>query len=241
MREVEDLLYILYDKENKIVKTSGMQFEEFYNSLAIKPNNILILEGDFCSDQFDYTTRCEYCSKENIHYLLNDNIYNYGDFSWVDFKTVEGLEALKPKEVAELLYLARFSIPINDTYFKKLYNRFFYYAHDDGWYNHTYYNDIEEFNEILGYIIVNKIRAIYNLQPEPLDIDIINRLCKLAYEGISIDFLRLCIKEDDSIAIPIYKIGSDIDMDSMYEMCRYKDIFVDYELHYQRKWEIEKL
>ena len=46
------------------------------------------------------------CTNEKGHEAWSrDGVYNYGDFCWVDFDEMEGLNELPGQILAELLYL----------------------------------------------------------------------------------------------------------------------------------------
>lgn len=218
----------------------GIEFKEFIQSLSKRPNNILVLEGCFGSE-FNFTTNCEYCISEDIDEFIEEDVYRYGDFSWVDFESVKGLEAIEPQKVAELFYVSKMWKVIDRTYFDKLKNRFIYTAHDDGWSNHIFYNDISDYKEILSKIIVDKIYRLYNLQLDIIDSKTVNSLCKLSMNGLSIDLLRLSIEEDDTITIPIYELGKFKDMDKVYELSRESEVEVKFELKYNTEWKLIEL
>lgn len=240
MDNIRDLIYVNYDKDLKRVISHGIEFKEFIQALSERPNNILVLEGHFGS-AFDFTTNCEYCISEDIDEFIEENVYAYGNFSWVDFESVNRLKALNSQEVAELFYLSRMWKAVNCTYFKKLNNRFVYTAHDDGWINHTFYNNFSDFKEILGGVIVNKVYKIYDIELDIMNKDILDRLCELSMSGIAIDLYRLSIEEDNSVVIPIFQLGKFKDMDKVYTLSRESEVEVNCELKYNTKWELVEL
>jgi hypothetical protein len=240
MDKIRDLVYINYENKLNKVISYGIEFREFMKALYKRPNNILILEGDYGTN-FDFTTNCEYCISKDIDDFLQEDVYSYGNFSWIDFESVEGLKSLDPEEVAELFYLGKMWEPVKDTFFKKLKNRFVYTAHDDGWINHTVYNNKSDFEEVLSRVISNKIYMIYNIELPEVDNKISARLSDLCLNGIAIDILRLCVKEDDSVIIPIYQIGKYQDMDEVYSLMREYEVQANYELRYSCNWELIKL
>lgn len=178
---------------------------------------------------------------EDIDEFIEEDVYRYGDFSWVDFESVKGLEAIEPQKVAELFYVSKMWKVIDRTYFDKLKNRFIYTAHDDGWSNHIFYNDISDYKEILSKIIVDKIYRLYNLQLDIIDSKTVNSLYKRSMKGLSIDLLRLSIEEDDTITIPIYQLGKFKDMDKVYELSRESEVEVKLELKYNTEWKLIEL
>jgi hypothetical protein len=203
---ISDIIYVNFDEDLSRVISYGVEFKEFIQALSVRPYNILVLVGHFGSAH-DFTTNCEYCISEDIDEFLEEDVYNYGNFAWVDFESIEGLKLLEPQEVAELFYLGKMWKPVNGTRFEKLNNRFVYTAHDDGWVNHTYYNHLSDYKELLGSVIVSKVLRIYNLVLNKIDHEILQQLCDLSKEGLAIDILRLSIEEDNTVVIPLYQLG----------------------------------
>lgn len=237
MDKFRDLIYVNYDEDLKKVISYGIEFREFMQSLSNRPQNMLVLQGHFGSE-FNFTTNCEYCISDDMDEFIKEDVYSYGNFSWIDFESVEGLEALTPQEVAELFYISKMWKPVNSTYFKKLNNRFVYNAHDDGWINHIFYNDILDFQEILEEVIIYKIKGIYNIELDIVGTNILSRLCELSKIGIAIDLLGLCVEDDNSIVIPIYQIGKFDDMDKMYDLIRESEVEIKLELRFNGVWEL---
>lgn len=240
MQEVNDLIYLNYDSDLNRVISYGIEFREFMQSLSKRPENILVLDGDFGSS-VDSTTGSEYCIGEDIDEFIKEDVYNYGNFSWIDFECVDNLKALTPQEVAEILYIGKLWRPVNSTFFEKLNNRFVYTAHDDGWINYTFYNNALDFQEVVRKVIVSKAKEIYGFDLDLIDPEIIITLCELSKKGIAIDFLRLSIEEDGTTVIPIYIVGKMKDMDKVYTVCREEDVVVEYELRYKDTWSLLNL
>lgn len=240
LNDIRDLIYVNYDNDLDRVISYGIEFKEFIQSLSKKPNNILVLKGDYGS-AFDFTTNCEYCIGEDIDEFIEEDVYSYGDFSWIDFDKINNLKTLEKQEVAELFYVSKMWEPINDTYYKKINNRFIYVAHDDGWINYTYYNNVLDYQEILSNVIVNKIKKIYDIHIDFISKEIMIKLCELSMIGIAIDLLRLCVEEDNSITVPIYMLGVYKDMDEVYRLSRESEVEVAFELKYNVNWKLIKV
>ncbi|GAB6109939.1 hypothetical protein [Fusibacter bizertensis] len=215
MFETRDIIYLYYEKDKNKVISYGIEFREFMASIDVKPENMLILQGEF-GTSFDFTTLCEYCTKEDLDEFLKEDVYSYGNFSWVDFETIEGLSSLGPQEVAELFYLAKLWHPIKTAYFKKLNNRFSYNAHDDGWINHIFYNNEADFVEVIQNIIPMKIHSIYHNKIAQISEDIARKICGLSEMGVAFDFKKVKFK-NGKVVVPIFEIGKYLDMDKMYD------------------------
>lgn len=240
MNSVRDFIYVSYEEELSRVISSGIEFKEFIQALSVRPRNILVLAGHFVGEH-DFITNCEYCVNEDIDAFLEEDVYNYGDFAWIDFESPDSLKLLEPIEVAELFYLAKKWQPITGTFFEKLNNRFVYTAHDDGWINYTYYNQSTDFDDVFGNAIISKVHQIYSAELPKMDAEVLQKLHEISKEGIVVDVLRFCIDEDDYVVIPIYKLGKCSDMDEVYRLVREVDVIVDFELRYKYKWEVTEL
>lgn len=236
MGDIRDLVYLDYDKSIKRLISYGIEFKEFMSSLDKRPNNILVLQG-YYGTRFDFTTMREYCLEEDIDEFMEESVYDYGNFAWIDFDDYEGLKSMSKQEVAELYYLGNKWFPVNDTYFDKLNNRFVYCAHDDGWVNHTYYHQEDDLKAVISRVLIGKIKGIYNIDVDEMQ-EVIDDILALANDGIAIDIMRLSYDDNDRILIPVYKVGHFKDMDAMYDVARCNDINVDIELLYDTKWSI---
>ncbi|MBS7528074.1 hypothetical protein KHM83_15415 [Fusibacter paucivorans] len=222
MTEIRDIIYLNYDKKSKRLISYGIEFYEFIESLSVLPEHLLILEGGF-GTHFNMTTLSEYCGKDDIEDLKKEDIYSYGNFSWIDFETVHGLESLSAQEVAEIFYVSKMWQPLNSTYFEPLNNRFIYNAHDDGWINHVYYNDMADLKAVIETVIRSKLKRICHRTSKSLSQNVIDDLVSFAQEGFAIDFKKVLF-EDDSIRLPLELIGKHLDMDEVYAIVNETDL-----------------
>lgn len=217
MPKSRELLYLSFNEEEKKVLSYGIEFNEFILCLNERPKNILVLEGNYWGSEFDFTTRCEVCYQEDIDEFVAEEVYNYGDFSWVDYEEAEGLKSLTPLEVAELLYLGKLQRPVKSPFFDKLKNRYAYLAHDDGWRNLIYYRDLKDYETILNNLIVAKLKRIHDKSVMSLSEGVLKELVELSKAGLAIDFDRILEdKEADSFELKMYGLGIIQDMDKMY-------------------------
>jgi len=209
--DVRDLIYVYIDG-NKVV-SYGIEFNEFMAALDELPNNILILKGHY-GTHFDFNVNREYCTKDDFDEFVTEDVYSYGDFSWIDFEDIETLKRLSNQEIAELYFFANKWTPLSDSFFKKLNNRFFYNAHDDGWVNWTYYNDIKEFHSILKCVTQNKVKHLYGTE-SILSKEDIAKILDLSTRGVAISLI-------DANSIGIYELGMFSDMDKMFDEVKNK-------------------
>jgi hypothetical protein len=215
LRRLKDVIYINSNTDKNLVKFYGIQFKDFIKYTPNPIDNVLLIEHEYSSEKYHVPSRFMYTTKENIDDLANDDIYNYGNFCWVDFNEETSLDLLKPQEIAELLYLGHKYIPLNSSSFPNINNQYAYCAHDDGWICLLYCRNIEDFshvitNYITGNLSTSKRRKIY-----PFNDDLRLKLLEISLNGLLIDFDKL-IKTERTIEIPIYQIGKYDDMDEMY-------------------------
>lgn len=215
MRKLRDVVYINSDDEKGLVKFYGIQFKDFIRCTPNPIDNALLIEHEYWSEKYHLPSRFMYTTKENIDDLINEDIYNYGDFCWVDFDEEKSLDLLKAQEVAELLYLGHKYIPLNSAFFPSLNNQYAYCAHDDGWICLLYCRDIEDFSHVITNYIINNLSGSKRRRIYQFSNDLRLKLLEVSRNGLLIDFDQL-IKGYRTIEIPIYQIGKYDDMDDMY-------------------------
>lgn len=112
---------------------SGIEFKEFVRFLSFPIENIILLKTDYPGNAYAHCFELLE-GRASIEALTKENIYNYGDFCFVDYETAGIVAQLNDGEIAELLFTAHMFRPLKFTFFEKLNNRFIYLAHDDGFY-----------------------------------------------------------------------------------------------------------
>lgn len=215
MRRMQDVFYINAFPDNNEVVYYGIQLYEFIKYVPTELNQLLLLRAEYYSAGCRSKTKFEMVDKDEMEDFLNDDIYGYGDFCWVDFNKRENVEGLEPLEIAELLYLGHMFRPVKSPFFDKIQNRYAYLAHDDGWFCRLYcryYPDFEDViaNKVIDMVSTSKRRKIY-----PFPKELKGELMNLAKDGLLIDFSNT-LKSSKSIEIPIYCIGKFLNMDDMY-------------------------
>src|SRR5690606_13912669 len=115
----------------------------------------------FNDGHFHMNTKFDYVNQENIKQLITDNVYDYGDFCWLDFDDEEKLDLLSNEEIAELLFLGHMKNHLRAPFYGKLSNRFAYLADEDGLLNKTYYKSWVDFYHVLGTSIALKLNVIH--------------------------------------------------------------------------------
>lgn len=212
---MRDVFYINAIQENNEVVYYGMKLKEFIKYAPVELNKLLLLKAEYYGRCFRSKTKFEIVDQEEINDFLNEDVHSYGDFSWVDFNSVENIEKLEPMEIAELLYLGHMFKPITSPFFDKIENRYAYLAHDDGWYCKLYCKEYSDFKEIIANKIIDMVSTSKRKNIYPLSEELKAKLISIAENGLLIDFSNIS-KFNNTIQIPIYCIGKIFNMDEMY-------------------------
>ncbi|WP_080848810.1 hypothetical protein [Cytobacillus gottheilii] len=225
-QDIRDLVYILLNEQEQYVMTYGIEFAEFSQSLSDSFNHLLLLKHNFDHGEFHVHTMLDFVTKEKLSKLVNDDVYSYGDFCWIDFEEVEALNELPGQVLAELLYLGHTKEHLRQPFYNILSNRFVYLAHDDGWLNKTYYRDMQNFYNMLGDCLPGKLEQIkiektllgfkrkktYPVIPR----EVLKDLRPLMKEGIVLSIKDMA-QNRTRIEVPIWVIGDFVNMDNMMD------------------------
>jgi hypothetical protein len=225
-QDIRDLLYIHLNQSDQYVLTYGIEFAEFAAVFSNSLNHLLLLQHRFDDADFNMHTLLEYCPDDRIGKLAAEDVYGYGNFCWIDFQEEEGVNELTGQEMAELLYLGHHKHHLKMPFYNKLGNRFVYLAHDDGWFNKTYYRTFKDFFQLLSETIAAKLgdikpeKSLLGLRSKrnypPVYKEILLSLTPFLKEGICIA-LKDADVQRTKIEIPIWVIGDFANMDDMYE------------------------
>lgn len=224
--DIRELIYIQLNDDNQYVLSYGIEFFEFAQSVPSVFENILLLKHQFDDGDFNMRTMLEYVPMERMKKIIKDDVYSYGDFCWIDFEEVEGLNELTEQEIAELLYLGHLKQHIRKPFYNKLANKFVYLAHDDGWFNKTYYRNIDTFFAMLGGVITQKMgklkveKTIFGFGRKRsypiIEREVLYSLADRMQEGLAIS-LEKATQNRNKIEIPLWVVGDFVNMDHMYE------------------------
>lgn len=215
MRRLRDIFYINAYPENNEVIYYGMQLNEFIKHSPVELNQLLLLQAQYFGTGFRSATNFEIVEKEDMVDFLNEDIYGYGNFCWVDFDKRGNVENLEPFEIAELLYLGHMLKPVTSPFFQKFQNRYAYLAHDDGWFCRLYCKEYSDFQQVIASKIVDNVSTSKRKRIYPISEELKESLLDLSKDGLLIDFSNV-IRSNNWIEVPIYQIGKFIDMDDMY-------------------------
>ena len=227
---IRDIIYIHLNEREQYVVTYGIEFAEFADSLFESLNNLLLLKHRFDDGDFNMHTLHEFVPREKLMKLMEEDVYGYGDFCWIDFEEEEALNELSEQGIAELLYLGHMKEHLKSPFYNQLGNRYVYLAHDDGFINKTYYRNFTNFYRMLGTIIPSKmdrmklekpLLGLKKMKPYPQIVsEIMTSLKGFMKEGVLLS-LKDIEQSRARIEIPIWVIGDFSDMDDMYEEYEY--------------------
>ena len=221
-----DLLYVHLNERNQYVLSCGIEFSDFVRSLNDSIRNILLLQHQSEEGYYNSHTLLHYVPDDRIEKLMAEPVSQFGKFCWIDFEEVEGLNFLAPGELAEILYLGHVKHHLKLPFYNQLGNRFAYLAQDDGWFNKTYYRNLNDFYRMLGFVIPEKISM---LKPEknlfgfkkkktyPLIAkELLVALNPAFHEGAVFSISGIS-QNRSRVEIPLWVIGDYVNMDEVYD------------------------
>ncbi len=203
--------YIKIDEESNSVFTSGMTFKDFMSGIKETPNNILVLKGFPDEGNWSHKLGFEYILQNNMESFIEEDVYSYGDFCWVDFQCEDDLEKVSNEELAELLYLAHRVEPLRKFTFHSLQNRYAYLCHDDDYIVKVYMNDIKVYKEVIHHKILSELKG-RKRSIEPVPSEILDKLYDMFKGGAAFDF-----ENAYSNGVNIYPIKKDGYIDDIHK------------------------
>lgn len=209
MKKTRTKLYVKITPRKSEVVYTGIEFAAFIRYLPTPIENLMLLKGNSWGNRVAHNFEL-FEGQDSVSKLAKEDIYNWGDFCFVDYASVDAISSLSEQQVAELLYMAHIRKPLTVPFFEPLQNRFVYLAHDDGWYCKLYCRNLNEFASVLCSKITKSIRM-----PLPLALEKIQeQLLQQATDGLLID-LDEAFREKDGIGIKIYTVGPYENMDEV--------------------------
>lgn len=215
MSSNRNTFYINANLDERYFFYTGIEFQEFLKCCPIELNNILLLHNCFSDNHNHFWNLNAYNGKEAISELLKENIYNLGNFHWIDYNSEDNLNSCTPEEQAEVLYLSHFWKPLKTPFFDRIHNNFAYLSHDDGWYCVLYCKDVLVFKDILAGKIINTFAADKRRKILPMAEDIKDYLYSLTNKGLLIDFPN-AYQENGCIGVKFYVISKYSNMHDIY-------------------------
>ncbi len=220
-----NIIYIHMNHTARYILSSGIQFPDFIKGIPDKPSNLLLLKHKFEDGYYNMHTRLSFATSENVEQLLEDEVFRYEEFCWVDFSDEEDLNELTGQELAELLYLGHIKSPLRPPFYRILGNQFVYLTEEDGLFNKIYYKKWEHFFSMIGVVISHRVspgreRTLFGrrkYRPAPfVPAEIMQLLGGQMREGVVFSFDKTA-GDRLKIEVPIWIVGDFMDMDEMYE------------------------
>ena len=209
----KSMVYVkTYPDENYVV-SSGIGFRLFYDSLQNKPRNMLLLSNAFAKAKIDSDIFLEYADPSTIPLLYQDDIYNYGDFCWVDYEYDEDKKKISNQTLAELLYLNHYKKPLHTPFWKDLNNEYAYLSHDDDWWMKVYLHNTDIMKTVMHNKILSELKGrkkdIANIEGSILD-----DIWQYGGYGLAFDFDNKQ-NTSDYTGVRFYQLGTFENMDEM--------------------------
>lgn len=179
--------YIRIEEEGGFVFSSGVNFATFWAGIHRKPHNLLLLQGWPQDGNYHQKIGLQYILEESLPSFLQEDVYQYGDFSWVDFESVEALEALADEELAELLFAAHSRRPMGSAQLKGLQNRYLYLCHDDDYWVKLYMPERTDYKPVLEAKIRHELMG-HKRTMAPIPAEILDALYEFFKTGGVFDF-----------------------------------------------------
>ena len=180
--------YIYIDETDGYVFSTGMDFKTFAAALRGKARGLLLLKGFPRDAVYDRHTSFEYVPpKETANFIQEEDVYDYGDFCWVDFSESKDIAKLTDEEIAALLFAAHLKRPLGSPFFDSIGNQYLYLCHDDDYWVKVYMQDIKKYK----LVIEQKIRNCFMGKKRslaPIPSDIIDDLFDFFKSGAVFDF-----------------------------------------------------
>lgn len=224
--DIRDVIYVHLNEKERFVLTYGIEFSEFYKVLFSTLPSLLLLKHQYDDGEFHSHTQFEYIPNHSLAKFSKDNHYGYGDFVWIDFEEVEALDVLEGQPIAELLYLGHKMEPLKTPFWQSLNNQYVYLAHDDGWFNKTYYKRMDSFFTLFSEVIANKSselkaeKALLGIKKKRvypvIPLEMVTELKRFMREGMVLS-LQKASQNRSKLEIPIWVLGDFDNMDDMYE------------------------
>lgn len=148
-------LYIWHDPQKQFIVTSGIEFKDFKYTINGQGGFVLFDHKSEVAEH-DLESRLDYVTLVNVTALLNEDIYLWGNFAWIDYKAPT-FPKLNDIEISEILFFAHKAKPLNSINIRSLDNQFMAYVHDDGWYLQLYYSNWLEIERLLDTMIPTHI------------------------------------------------------------------------------------
>ncbi|WP_353097470.1 hypothetical protein [Tissierella praeacuta] len=235
--------YTICDFEKNEVFSCGATFLDFMEFIKIRPNNILLLKASFGDGKYNRNIGFDYVDSENMEELINDDVYSYGDFIWVDYDDVNIINNMSSLELAELLYIGYTFKPLDEPFMNWLNNKYIYLAHDDDYWTKIYMENIKDYKSVMHGKILDALKG-RKKHIEPLPDDIIDYIFKHSQYGILFDFENITFYNGKT-GVKISKLGKNYNYDKIFDVFKRKEYFTNISIYLEynsrnKKWSMSR-
>lgn len=223
---MKELIYVHLNTAHQYAISYGIDFHDFVRGLSQELNHLLLLKHEYSKADFNMHTRFNYVDATEISNLLKEPIAEYGDFCWLDFDDIEGLNELEGREIAELLYLGHCKHHLKAPFYSKLNNRYAYLSEEDEWFNKTYYRYLADFYFMLGQVISFKLGFFRNEKTffalrkgvsfPGVPNEMVASFKDKMKEGLVISLAKTS-QSRTKVEVPVWVVGDFINMDEVFD------------------------
>jgi hypothetical protein len=186
MKKQRSNLYVCAGGGNEYV-VSGLRFSEFIEYAFPAPENIMLLKGGYLTNKINKHNFEVIEGSENVAAFSKRDIYDFGDFCFVDYARAGATDALTPSDVAALLYLAHMYQPLGSPFIPTIGNRFAYLAHDDEYFCRLFSIAPGSVSDIISRKIISEMNA-RAARTDIAEGNLASELAPLIKQGVYIDF-----------------------------------------------------
>lgn len=204
--------YISIDIKINIITTSGISWNEFYCGIIEKPKGILIVKGLPLEAEFCKKLSFEYISPAQIPAFSQSNVYDFGDFQWIDFEDVSNLANVSDTELAEILFTFHKGKPLKSYKIDSLQNHYVYISHDDDWFVKIHMDHLEKYKQVINYKICKELKG-RKQDIHPIQENVMEQLFSMFQKGAVIDF-----EKKTASSVTIYQLEEINSMDDIYDL-----------------------
>ncbi len=140
---LRDYLYIYNDPVSQCIVASGIEFRDIADRVGLDGGLIVLMHDARIYPKYmlhDPDASLDYVPCPSIPELAKEDIYNWGDFCWVDY-VGEDFPTMPDRELAQLAFFEHRIKPLERIVIPSLGNKYLCYVHDDGWFLQLYYSE----------------------------------------------------------------------------------------------------
>jgi hypothetical protein len=236
MKSKRKILYFSGKKSLNEFTYSGITFNEFLQLSNYQIDNIMISRGGYDVGIFNKSGFPVVEGRSCIAALARENIYDYGDFCFVDYPHIKMSDGLTNQEIAEILFLFNMFKPLLSPFPETLESKIAYLSHDDGHFCRLYLKDELFFYRFVANKLQSTAECLLNKKIVAIQDDLLKIIEEMIEEGMFIDCEDIEIGED-LVKFKFYLIGREVAIDDIYNYKnQFKSIHQSYEILYHRKW-----